>query len=196
MTDQPTLRQRIARAILRYDSQNALSGNDIPSAHHFGEADFVLAELRSGLDALAALRAVARGYCPQCGRGDAAPTVQDWEAERQRADQAEERVDELAGILAAVLSAFPADLNPGGPAVPSRRLPAELINRWRAALDQPGPAATQATEWRAEDTVTRVIDLYEQWVKAGPPPLGTSMSRWWDGRLAELHAAINPNLEQ
>jgi hypothetical protein len=31
---------------------------------------------------LAALRAVARGYCPQCGRGDAAPTIEDWERER------------------------------------------------------------------------------------------------------------------
>jgi len=42
----------------------------------------------------------------------------------------------------------------------------------------------------AEDTVTRVIDLYEQWVKAGPPPLGTSVSRWWDAHLAELHKAV------
>ncbi|MFF7147531.1 hypothetical protein ACFZAO_05590 [Streptomyces griseoaurantiacus] len=32
----------------------------------------------------------------------------------------------------------------------------------------------------AEDTVTRVIDLYESWVHAGPPPLGTSMARWRD----------------
>lgn len=44
----------------------------------------------------------------------------------------------------------------------------------------------------AEDTVTRVITLYEQWVKAGAPPLGTSMSRWWNARLAELHDAIQP----
>ncbi|MFE6428134.1 hypothetical protein ACFVOB_22115 [Streptomyces rochei] len=44
----------------------------------------------------------------------------------------------------------------------------------------------------AEDTVTRVIDLYEQWVKAGPPPLGVSVSRWWDARLVELHDAIQP----
>jgi hypothetical protein len=35
---------------------------------------------------LAALRAVARGYCPQCGRGDAAPTVTDWERDRKRAE--------------------------------------------------------------------------------------------------------------
>ncbi|WP_226966762.1 hypothetical protein [Streptomyces phaeolivaceus] len=43
----------------------------------------------------------------------------------------------------------------------------------------------------AEQNVSRVIDLYEQWVKAGPPPLGTSVSRWWDARLVELHAALD-----
>lgn len=44
---------------------------------------------------LAALRTVARGYCPACGRGDAAPTVEDWEREKQRADQAEGRLAHL-----------------------------------------------------------------------------------------------------
>jgi hypothetical protein len=44
----------------------------------------------------------------------------------------------------------------------------------------------------AEDTVTRVIALHEQWVKAGPPPLGAPLARWWDQRLAELHNAIQP----
>lgn len=72
---------------------------------------------------------------------------------------------------------------------------------------EPGPAATQATEAgvdrqtavvlaalhrSAEADVSRVIDLYERWVKAGPPPIGTPMSRWWDRRLIELHNAINP----
>jgi DNA repair exonuclease SbcCD ATPase subunit len=42
---------------------------------------------------LAALRQVARGYCPACGRGDAAPTVDDWERERQRAENAEAERD-------------------------------------------------------------------------------------------------------
>lgn len=41
-------------------------------------------------DELEALRQVSRGYCPACGRGDAAPTVDDWQRERQRADSAEE----------------------------------------------------------------------------------------------------------
>ncbi len=65
-------------------------------------------------------------------------------------------------------------------------------------------AATQATERdkttrvfaalhrSAEQDVSRVIALYQQWVKAGPPPLGTPMSRWWDARLVELHDAIVP----
>ncbi|MCI3271419.1 hypothetical protein [Streptomyces cylindrosporus] len=43
---------------------------------------------------------------------------------------------------------------------------------------------------RAEATNARVRSLAEQWVKAGPPPLGTSMSRWWDARLAELRTAV------
>lgn len=37
------LRDQIAAAIHRYDNEHALSGNDIPSAHHRGEATAVLA---------------------------------------------------------------------------------------------------------------------------------------------------------
>lgn len=44
----------------------------------------------------------------------------------------------------------------------------------------------------AEQDVSRVIALYEQWVKAGPPPLGVLIARWWDARLVELHHAIRP----
>jgi hypothetical protein len=36
----------------------------------------------------------------------------------------------------------------------------------------------------------RVRALADQWVKAGPPPLGTSVSRWWDARLIELNTAL------
>ncbi|MCI3246350.1 DUF6085 family protein [Streptomyces spinosisporus] len=77
--------------------------------------------------------------------------------------------------------------------------------------EAPGPAATEATGATDRETTTRVfaalhqsaerdvscvITLYERWVKAGPPPLGTLMSRWWDQRLAELHAAILPSADQ
>jgi hypothetical protein len=54
------------------------------------------AELDALYAELAALRAVARGYCPACGRGDAAPSVTDWEQQKQRADQAEERLRNIA----------------------------------------------------------------------------------------------------
>lgn len=36
---------------------------------------------------LAALKEISRGYCPECGRGDAAPSVEDWERERHRAER-------------------------------------------------------------------------------------------------------------
>ncbi|MEU1133560.1 hypothetical protein ABZ383_27510 [Streptomyces sp. NPDC005900] len=39
------LQRRIAAAIHRYDNHHALSGNDIPSEHHHGEAKAVLIEL-------------------------------------------------------------------------------------------------------------------------------------------------------
>jgi hypothetical protein len=92
--------------------------------------------------------------------------------------------------------------------------------RTLAALDEPtpGPAATQTAEPdefglhhcpRCTDAVRDlqqhltwctepddVIALYEQWVKAGPPPLGTSIARWWDTKLIELHNAIRPGAEQ
>ncbi|MGV9282148.1 hypothetical protein [Streptomyces sp. NPDC003730] len=69
-----------------------------------------------------------------------------------------------------------------------------------ADLDHPQHPANVETTARvlsglhrsAEDTVTRVITLHEQWVAAGPPPLGAPLARWWDARLAELHNAIQP----
>lgn len=62
-------------------------------------------------------------------------------------------------------------------------------------------AACRAQEWpqrlgRAEVRLARVTALYEQWVKAGPPPLGVPLARWWDRRLVELHEAIHPAAEQ
>lgn len=42
----------------------------------------------------------------------------------------------------------------------------------------------------AEQGTTSAAALYEQWVKAGPPPIGVSLARWWDARLIELRKAI------
>ena len=55
---------------------------------------------------------------------------------------------------------------------------------------------SEAERARAAAAVARVTALYEQWVKAGAPPLGVSMSRWWDARLVELHHAILPPANQ
>lgn len=90
MTDH--LRDRIAAAI--WERQNP--GRRYTDCEHPWQADAeedalaVLAELKPELDALAALWQVARGYCPDCGRGDAAPHVEDWEQQKRRADQADE----------------------------------------------------------------------------------------------------------
>jgi hypothetical protein len=56
---------------------------------------------------LAALRAVARGYCPACGRGDAAPTVADWEQQKQRADQAEAAIARVRRVAALIRAGAP-----------------------------------------------------------------------------------------
>jgi hypothetical protein len=37
----------------------------------------------------------------------------------------------------------------------------------------------------------RVRDLHTDWLSNGAPPLGTSITRWWDKRLIELTAALD-----
>ncbi|MER7813830.1 hypothetical protein [Streptomyces sp. NPDC096153] len=49
---------------------------------------------------LAVLRQVARGYCGACGRGDAAPTADQWNEQRQRADRAAAELSETRNALA------------------------------------------------------------------------------------------------
>ena len=50
---------------------------------------------------LAVLRQVARGYCPACGRGDATPTLADWEQQRQKLNAVAALRDDLHGITGA-----------------------------------------------------------------------------------------------
>lgn len=79
-------------------------------------ADAVLAvpAIRDMQAELAALRAVARGYCPRCGRGDCAPTIDHWQRERQRAEKAEatvERVRDACDRIEAAVRANPTSPN-------------------------------------------------------------------------------------
>ncbi|MFJ8842971.1 hypothetical protein ACIRFF_08715 [Streptomyces cyaneofuscatus] len=41
-----------------------------------------------------------------------------------------------------------------------------------------------------EQLHTRLTELHASWLKAGGPPLGTSINRWWDQRLLEFAAAL------
>jgi hypothetical protein len=120
--------------------------------------DLTSDQLDALYDQLEALRAVARGYCPACGRGDAAPTVEDWERERRRAETAETALAHL-----------------------------------QATSEAAGRLLTRTADER--DTLQAVVDrgraLADQWIKAGPPPLGTPLARWWDGRLVELNVALD-----
>ncbi|MFF3310514.1 hypothetical protein [Streptomyces sp. NPDC002952] len=85
--------------------------------------------------------------------------------------------------------------NPGSPwtdAHPDDRLAYGADADAVLAVIQPGARITATLARDSEATVQRVIALHERWTKAGPPPLGTPMARWWDARLVELHHAILP----
>jgi hypothetical protein len=79
---------------------------------------------------LAALRKVARGYCPACGRGDAAPTVADWEQQRLRAERAEDAVTRALETL-----------NRSGARWDERVYQARGILAGLTGRDEPGPAS-------------------------------------------------------
>lgn len=83
-----------------------------------------------------------------------------------------------------------------------RMADSDTADQYRARADAavatilPTTRLTAELHKSAEADVQRVTTLYEQWVKSGPPPLGTSMSRWWDARLVELRSAILPPAEE
>lgn len=76
-------------------------------------------------------------------------------------------------------------------------LSADEQQRLRDGLD--ALHAERADAWQKFATVAaqrdrlrlRMNALADRWVKAGPPPLGTPLARWWDKRLIELNAALD-----
>lgn len=70
----------------------------------------------------------------------------------------------------------------------------ELHGRLTAAIAALGKSETELAGLRAD--ATRVRALADRWVKAGPPPLGVLLARWWDARLAELREAIRPTADE
>jgi hypothetical protein len=86
MTEPIPLQQRVALAIHRYDNHHALSGNDIPSDHHRGEAAAALAELKPELERLAEYEHTINWMttCTGCAR-----VLDSAYAETMRAEKAE-----------------------------------------------------------------------------------------------------------
>ena len=95
-------------------------------------------------DQLDALRQVARGYCPDCGRGDAAPHVEDWERERKRAEKAEAALAHAREAAAWIRRNYP------GLTTANERL--------AAALDTE-PAAADVPELTAEEARDLAVEL-------------------------------------
>lgn len=77
------------------------------------------------------------GYCPNCGRGDCAPTADEHEQQRQRAARAEATLREVLDAF----EAYWARASYCGPDMSA--VQPEHFQAWRATLTQP-PAATEA----------------------------------------------------
>jgi hypothetical protein len=90
-------------------------------------------------DQLDTLRAVARGYCPACGRGDATPPVEAYEEQRARTARAETAIVRVRALRDKWLLMT---LEPGQ----VRRLLDGITTALDGEQPAPDPAATQATE--------------------------------------------------
>ena len=97
--------------------------------------------------------------------------------------------EQIAGAIHADLLAHRGRLDQGLLGIVPRLTDAVL------AVILPTTRLTADLHRSAEADLRRVTTLYEQWVKAGPPAAGTSISRWWDARLVELRTAILPPTE-
>ncbi|MDT7847235.1 hypothetical protein [Streptomyces justiciae] len=66
----------------------------------------------------------------------------------------------------------------------------ELSEESRAALTDLVRVATRCFAEDQAAIVQQVNDLRRAWLKAGPPPIGTPLARWWDARLIALREAL------
>ncbi|WP_405909589.1 hypothetical protein OG742_37305 [Streptomyces sp. NBC_00828] len=70
------------------------------------------------------------------------------------------------------------------------RAAGELGDQEQEFLAELVRAATKMFLTEQADIVQNIVVLYREWCRAGPPPLGTPVSRWWDARIAELGEAL------
>jgi septal ring factor EnvC (AmiA/AmiB activator) len=121
--------------------------------------------LQPELDQLAALRQVARGYCPDCGRGDAAPTVEDWEQQKQRADQAEGRLAHLQASSEAVGRFLTRTVDERDRL---RAVLAEILGQFQPLRPEHDPTG-EPTHWQAR-VLTYEMDAWHKAATARPAP--------------------------
>lgn len=129
------------------------------------------------------------GNCRSCGIAyqEAWRQHQTDGPEVERAE-AEADPDDLQAQYAAAIRDTPARY-PDDIAAAVMRVRDHAMEQLRCERDEWETTAHRRTEQQRAD---QLAALYERWVKAGPPPIGMSVSRWWDTRLAELRAALNP----
>lgn len=87
--------------------------------------------------------------------------------------------------------------------VQARHLAAQLVawadSTQEQQLTEPRPTASEITDDQLDAlhaALDRVRALRAAWIAAGPPPIGTSVSRWWDRRLVQLDTALDEPEEQ
>ncbi|MBQ0827674.1 hypothetical protein [Streptomyces tagetis] len=162
------------------------------------DAERYKADYLSACATIAAMHEAATG---RTGLGPIRGVVEDVADMRVRAEQAESAIARTRRIAKEWRAR--ADENPATAQVWASVANAVLTSTsTELRTDRPAPTATDTAELEktarvlsalhrsAEETVTRVIDLYERWAKAGPPPAGVILARWWDARLVELHDAV------
>jgi hypothetical protein len=140
----------------------------------------------------------AADYRPDMRRGDLADAVlpvlyRAWPWLRAEAEDAEPALSDAA--MTDLLAGLPgaAGMAAAAQAVAEAQQPETRgQDNDRTTMQQALPTAEDPSR-RAVEVVSRVTALYEQWVQAGVPPIGTPIARWVDRRLAELHAALHPD---
>lgn len=95
------VRDQIAAAVrtVDIDYSNLVMGAgqgpvDDDEAHALADAVLRVPAIAEALTAVGAVADITRSYCPACGRGDAAPTTDQWLQERRRAERAEAALTE------------------------------------------------------------------------------------------------------
>lgn len=135
-----------------------------------------------------------QGKCPACGWGSLflgdGGYVTCSRIECSQPDAASCLLEETEAVNGDLAAALERHLENFFREWPEERRSSPWAHGWADATSELRRLAAETQGTDPSPCVARLTALYEQWVKAGPPPLGKSTSRWWDRRLTELHAVL------